>query len=116
MVTLPSWHKMDMHVPRDAGARQAAQIDPHIEPLRLENLLQQILGFPQQVHQLHIFLLRQFTDIPDVTVWHNQAVAVAIRIKVQDRVRVRLADEDQMLRVFLRCQDAAKNTRVLFGR
>src|SRR5690348_16184314 len=86
-----------MEVARDAGARDAAEVQTNIESFGLDHFSVTAGEMIERVHNFQVLIVGQLGQLPDVPLGGNQQMPVVIGIQIQQRERVGAGSDDEIL-------------------
>ena len=93
-VAQPARDDVYMQVPQNAGARDLAEVEADVEPVRLHHARERILTAPRELHQVSEFLVGQPVQVRSLPVRHNQEMPSVVGISIEDSKARAIARND----------------------
>ena len=109
-VAVPARHHVQMQMVEHARAGGLAEIQPHVEAVRMIDRGQRLLGALRERHELRELRIGEIRQPADMPVRHDHEMAVVVRILVQQDERPLPAMNDERLGVEVR-QRVTENAR-----
>ena len=114
-VALPARHDVNVQVPGDAGARDFAQVDPDVEPIRFHHARERVLAAPRELQQIRQFFVRQPVQVRRLPVRHDHKVAARIRVRIEQSVTSAVTRDDVVGLVVARLGDPREEALGVLG-
>lgn len=108
-VSFPARDNMKMQMPGNAGPRTLPQVESHIEPIGLVDLLQNLLTPAGQVHDFVPFRSRCIGEGGYMPVGNDHQVACGVGESIQNEEGVLLAKQDETLAILISGGKEAKD-------